>query len=125
MIVEQETTQEVEEKRKFERLEKSLKIQFGRLENLPDDAPDQEGDLLDISAGGLCFQSSEAIAIDTQLILRLEFPGWLADGDKWVATKDWNDVGTVQIVGRVVWVAVSQVHPDRFNIGVSFAGIIS
>ncbi|MEW6500732.1 MAG: PilZ domain-containing protein [Thermodesulfobacteriota bacterium] len=112
------------ERRRYDRLEKELAVRYCRLEKFGDSGPDRLGDLLDIGGGGLCFLSPEAIELGAQLVIRLEFPGWLADGDHWIATKNDDDVGTLHVIGMVVWVAVSRKNPAGYDIGVQFSGII-
>lgn len=114
----------VEENRKYERIEKNLAIRYGILEDFARNSFDMEGELLDIGAGGLHFLASEAIEISTPLVMQLEFPGWLAFEDKWIATKNDKDLGILQVIGMVVWVSVSHEYSDKFDIGISFSGVI-
>ena len=115
-----------EERRQEERVAKDLFVRFTRLEDLTADVPYQQGRLLDISGGGLCFLTEEAMPLGSQLVMILEFPGWHAAADgKWVATKMEKDVGVLQVVGMVSWVAVSRADPDRYETGVCFSGMVS
>lgn len=113
-----------EEHRKYDRIEKNLTIRYGRLEDFTKNSLEMEGELLDIGAGGLRFLASESVEISSPLVIQLEFPGWLAFEDKWIATKNDNDFGVLQVIGMVAWVAVSEEYPDKFDIGVSFSGVI-
>ncbi|HSR37194.1 MAG TPA: PilZ domain-containing protein [Desulfurivibrionaceae bacterium] len=112
------------ERRRYERVEKDLAVRYCRLERFGSGALDGLGELLDIGGGGLCFLAEESIELGAQLVLMLEFPGWLADGDHWIATKNDDDVGTLHVIGMVVWVAVSRKNPAAYDIGVQFSGIV-
>ncbi len=112
------------ERRRYERLAKELAVRYCRLERFAEGGLDGLGKLLDIGGGGLCFLSRESIELGAQLVIKLEFPGWLAAGDHWVATRDDNDVGTLHVIGMVVWVAVNRNDPTRYDIGVQFSGIV-
>jgi len=112
------------ERRKYERIEKRLGVRYGRLESYGAAGLDREGELLDISGGGLCFLADDPLELGSQVVVSLGFPGWKTEGDTWIATKNDDDVGTVKVVGMVVWVAVSRVEPGRFDIGLQFSGII-
>ena len=115
-----------EERRQDERFAKNLFVRFTRLEDLLDDVPYRDGQLLDISGGGLCFLAEEALPLGSQLVMVLEFPGWQAAADgKWVATKVEEDVGVLRAVGMVSWVAVSRAKPDRYETGVCFSGRVT
>lgn len=114
----------VEENRKYERIEKNLTVRYGILEDFAKSSFDMEGELLDIGAGGLHFLAPESIEISTPLVMQLEFPGWLAFEDKWIATKDDKDLGILQVIGMVVWVSVSREYPEKFDIGISFSGVL-
>ena len=124
MIIEQKDSGE--ERRQEERVGKNLFVRFTWLEDLKADVPYREGQLLDISGGGLCFLAEEAMPLGSQLVMVLEFPGWhaVADG-KWIATKAEEDVGVLQVIGMVSWVAVSRTNPDRYETGVCFSGMVT
>jgi hypothetical protein len=115
----------VEERRQEERVDKNLFVRFTRLEDLQADIPYREGQLLDISGGGLCFLAEESMPLGSQLVMVLEFPGWHAAADgKWIATKAEEDVGVLQVIGMVSWVAISRTKPDRYETGVCFSGMV-
>jgi len=123
-MIEQEDSNE--ERRQDGRVAKDLCVRFTRLEDLMGDVPYRDGQLLDISGGGLCFLAEDALPLGTQLVMVLEFPGWLASTDgKWVATKVEEDVGVLRAVGMVSWVAVSRAMPERYETGVSFSGRVT
>ncbi|MFA7346536.1 MAG: PilZ domain-containing protein [Desulfurivibrionaceae bacterium] len=115
-----------EERRQEERFAKNLFVRFTRLEDLLADVPYRDGQLLDISGGGLCFLTEEALPLGSQLVMVLEFPGWQAVADgKWIATKVEEDVGVLRAVGMVSWVAISRATPDKYETGVSFSGRVT
>jgi len=115
---------ESHDRRRYERLAKELAVHYCRLEHFGGAGLDGHGELLDISGGGLCFLADRAIELGTQLVIMLAFPGWLAHGDQWIATKNADDVGTLYVVGMVMWVAVSRTDPACYEIGVQFSGIV-
>ncbi|MBU4034394.1 MAG: PilZ domain-containing protein [Proteobacteria bacterium] len=115
-----------EERRQEERFAKKLFVRFTRLEDLMADVPYRDGQLLDISGGGLCLLAEEALPLGSQLVMVLEFPGWHAAADgKWIATKVEDDVGVLRVVGMVSWVAVSRDKPELYETGVSFSGMVT
>ena len=115
-----------EERRREERVAKNLVVRFTRLEDLLSDVPYRDGELLDISGGGLCFLTDDALPLGSQLVMVLEFPGWQAVADgKWVATKVEEDVGVLRAVGMVSWVAISRTTPDKYETGVCFSGRVT
>ncbi|MHB1014223.1 MAG: PilZ domain-containing protein [Desulfurivibrionaceae bacterium] len=124
MMIEHENSGE--ERRQEERVAKDLFVRFTRLEDILTDVPYRDGQLLDISGGGLCFLTEEVLPLGSQLVMVLEFPGWQAAADgKWIATKVEEDVGVLRAVGMVSWVAVSRSKPDRYETGVSFSGMVT
>lgn len=114
------------ERRQEERVAKDLVVRFTRLEDLQAEVSYRAGQLLDISGGGLCFLTEESLPLGSQLVMVLEFPGWHAAANgKWVATKVEEDVGVLQVIGMVSWVAVSRSKPDRYETGVCFSGMVT
>lgn len=114
------------ERRQEERLAKDLFVRFTKLEDLQAEVSYREGQLLDISGGGLCFLTEESLPLGSQLVMVLEFPGWHAAANgEWIATKVEEDVGVLQVIGMVSWVAVSRSKPDRYETGVCFSGLIT
>ena len=123
-MIEQEDSGE--ERRQEERVAKNLFVRFTRLEDIQDDVSYRDGQLLDISGGGLCFLAEESLPLGSQLVMLLEFPGWQAAADgKWIATKVEADVGVLRAVGMVSWVAINQADPDRYETGVCFSGMVT
>ncbi len=124
-MVTRDSGQENSERRRHDRLDKNFSIRYRRLEDLSDDVPDMEGELLDIGGGGARFLGSESLSKNTQLTMVLEFPGWMvADGDEWTITRNSNDVGILKVIGRVMWVAPCESDLGKYEIGVSFSGRI-
>ncbi len=113
------------ERRQHDRVSKNLTVRYTKLEDLVKDIPFQEGELVDMGGGGLCFQASEPVNLGSQLVVVLEFPGWQAAGGKWVATKAEEDVGVLQVIGMVVWVAASREKPGCYDIGLRFSGMVA
>lgn len=114
------------ERRQEERVAKKLSVSFIRLEDLMSNLPYRNGKLLDISGGGLCFQAEDALPLGSQLVMILEFPGWLTvAGSKWIATKVEKDVGVLQAVGMVSWISPSRTKPGYYDTGVTFSGLVT
>ena len=111
------------ERRKSPRLDKIIKMRYQRLENLSEKAPYQEGDLLDISGGGLRFIAPKPPEIDSQLVIVLEYPGWLSTQEENFSLPEANsDTGVLQALGRVLRVQASQAAPGKYEVGVQFSG---
>ena len=68
--------------------------------------------------------SPESIAINSKLVIQIDFPGWQAEGGKWIATKKDEDIAHLDVLGMVIWKAINQEYPDKFDIGVSFSGVL-
>lgn len=114
------------ERRQEDRVAKHLFVRFTRLEDIQANVPYREGQLLDISGGGLCFLVEESLPLGSQLVMVLEFPGWHAAANgKWIATKVEEDVGVLQVIGMVSWVAISRNKPDCYETGVCFSGMVT
>lgn len=63
------------DRRRHPRLGKIIKMRYQRLEKISRKLPYLEGDLVDISSGGLRFIAEESLEINSQLVVVLEFPG--------------------------------------------------
>ena len=124
MALQQEKVQYQQDNRKYERIEKNLGLRYGRLETFSQHSFTADGELLDISAGGLRLLTAESVPINTKLMIQIDFPGWQVENGKWVATKNEDDVANLDVVGLVVWKAINNEHPEKFDIGISFAGIL-
>ncbi|MDH3392791.1 MAG: PilZ domain-containing protein [Desulfobulbaceae bacterium] len=113
------------DKRLHERLRKSYRVTYRRMEDLASPSPPQEGVIIDVSGGGFCFLAGEPFEENSQLALLVEFPGWVADsrGD-WVATNDENDVAELEVLVEVLRYEASRTVPGRFEIGVRLCGRI-
>ena len=113
------------DQRLYERLSKSYRVMYRRMADLSRPSPAQEGVIIDVGGGGLCFLAGEPFAVDSQLALLVEFPGWVADGSgDWLATSDDNDVAELEVLAVVTRYEASQTVPGRFEIGVRFCGRI-
>lgn len=124
MALQQQKVQYRQDNRKYERIEKNLRLRYGILETFAQNSFTSEGELLDISAGGLRMLVAESVPINTKLMLQIDFPGWQAENGKWIATKNEEDVATLDVVGVVIWKAVNGEQPEKFDIGISFSGIL-
>ncbi|MDH4320408.1 MAG: PilZ domain-containing protein [Desulfobulbaceae bacterium] len=113
------------DKRLHERLRKSYRVTYRRMEDLSSPSPAREGVVIDVSGGGFCFLAGEPFEENSRLALLVEFPGWLADehGD-WIVTHDEKDVARLEVLVVVTRFAASRTVPGRFEIGVRICGRI-
>jgi c-di-GMP-binding flagellar brake protein YcgR len=110
------------ERRKHPRLDKIIKMRYQRLESLSEKTPYREATLLDISSGGLRFLVPKPLEINSQLVIVLEFPGWLnADERLSPAGNDGETTGVIQALGQVLRVQASETEPGQYEIGVQFS----
>ena len=113
------------DQRLHERLRKSYRVTYRRMDDLSSPSPAQEGVIIDVSGGGFCFLAGEPFDENIQLALRVEFPGWVADaGGDWVASGDDNDVAELEVLAVVTRYEASKAVPGRFEIGVRLCGRI-
>ena len=115
-----------EEKRSFDRLDKSFSMRFKVLASdcLPLGELNRQGQVCDIGAGGLRFISSGEIRKNEQLLILLEFSGWKVDGVEWIQTDNSDDQGTLKVLGRVMWCGEVDPENNEQEVGVSFLGRI-
>jgi len=113
-----------DERRRHDRFHRSSSISYRRFEDITKDAHAQRGNLCDFSGGGVRFLANQAIAKGTQIILELEFTGWVEDDDEWTNTGNPADVGTLKAIGEVMWCAGDTAQPGKHEIGVRFTGRI-
>jgi c-di-GMP-binding flagellar brake protein YcgR len=109
------------ERRKHPRLDKIIKMRYQRMESLSEKTPYLEGVLLDISSGGLRFLANNPLEINTQLVIVLQFPGWLNADEHWLPAGDNGETGVLQALGQVLRVQASQNEPGKYEIGVQFS----
>jgi hypothetical protein len=111
------------DRRKHPRLGKIIKMRYQHLEKISDKSPYLEGDLVDISSGGLRFLTEQPLEVNSQLVIVLEFPGWL-DADNHLVPSEKGEVGVLQAMGEVLRVQASQTDIGRFEIGVQISGYL-
>lgn len=109
------------ERRKHPRLDKIITMRYQKLESLSEKTPYEEGVLLDISSGGLRFLSNGPLAINSQLVIVLQFPGWLNDNGRWELAGNTGETGALQALGQVLRVQASPAEPGKYEIGVRFS----
>jgi hypothetical protein len=110
-----------EERRKHPRLDKVIKMRYQKMENIAKKAPYREGVLLDISSAGLRFLAPQPLEINSQLVIVLEFPGWLTEDNNWTPD-DRTERGVQQALGQVLRVQASQTEPGQFEVAVRLSG---
>ena len=111
-----------EERRRHGRFNKRTTILYRRFEDISQNKRAQRGELCDFSGGGVRFLASQALEKHSQLILELDFVGWLEEGDEWVQTGDPGDISKLKAIGAVMWCTTAEEQPDKFEVGVSFTG---
>jgi hypothetical protein len=110
-----------EERRKHPRLDKVIKMRYQKMENISRKDPYLEGVLLDISSAGLRFLAPKPLEINSQLVIVLEFPGWLTADNQWTPD-DQAEMGVQQALGQVLRVQASQTEPGQFEVAVQLSG---
>lgn len=111
-----------DERRQHDRLHRRSNISYRRFEDIAKNTHAQRGNLCDYSGGGVRFLANQAIDKGTQIILELEFAGWVEDGDEWTPTGDPGDIGILKAIGSVMWCAKDSAQPAKYEIGVRFTG---
>ena len=112
-----------EEKRRYDRLNKSYKVLYRGMADIATPSAAQEGVVIDVGGGGLSFLAGQPIEKGSQLVLLVEFTGWVAqDNGDWVVTHNDSDVAELEVVAEVIRYTVSASVPGRFEIGVRFRG---
>jgi c-di-GMP-binding flagellar brake protein YcgR len=109
------------ERRKHPRLDKIITMRYQKLESLSEKAPYLEGFLVDISSGGLRFLANNPLDINTQLVIVLEFPGWLNGDQRWSPPDTGGETGVLQALGEVLRVQASETEAGKYEIGVQFS----
>ncbi len=109
------------ERRRYPRLYRRFVIRYSAIEDLAGCTPCHVGELLDISAGGLRFQTDAEVGAGRQLLFEIELPGWRERNGDWRRTGKEEDRGVLRVIGVVVW--VKNGRPEvRCEVGVRFTG---
>jgi hypothetical protein len=111
-----------QERRKHPRLDKIIKMRYQKLESISKKMPYLEGVLLDVSSAGLRFLAEQPLDIDSQLVIVLEFPGWLTDDNLWTPADHNDEMGVQQALGQVLRVQASEMEPGKFEVAVQLSG---
>jgi len=113
---------QLRDRRMHERLLRSFRMRYGLMEDLSSRLADKDAELLDIGGGGIRFLTEERLSSGSQLMVELEIPGWqVTDGD-WTSTSNREDVGKLQVIGIVAWVASSISKAGCYEVGLRFIG---
>lgn len=111
-----------QDRRKHDRLLRNFQMRYSFLEDLSRHRAEKEAELLDIGGGGIRFLTDERLSDGSQLMIELEIPGWqVKDGD-WVPSNSREDIGQLQVIGVVMWVAASKSRAGRYEVGLRFTG---
>lgn len=110
------------ERRQYKRLVKNGHISYWLVDGgRPNAAAIHRGTILDLGAGGVRFLVEEQVGKNALLGMTMEFIGWRLEGEELVATGNKADVGTMEMVGYVMWQTPSSAHFDKYEIGVRFS----
>lgn len=109
------------ERRNFERMVRSASISYRRMEYIVDDEM-LDGTMLDCSSGGVRFTVTETYMKNDQLLMELEFDGWVDNGEKWLWTDNGDDIGVLRVIGAVMWCKKSSDLLGNYEVGVRFTG---
>ncbi len=112
------------ERRRHERAGKKGIVMFRRFEDLNDDRRDLNGELIDIGGGGIRFFTSEKLAEQTPLVIRLDLPAWSGEEDQLASKIKSADLGELKILGMVVRAEEAKTANGKYEIGVRFSGSI-
>ena len=114
------------ERRFYNRVGKSFSMYYRvwAPDALPIGELDRQGDVCDISAGGLRFITEGELNKNEQLIILLEFSGWKVDGEEWISTGNPDDNGKLKVLGRVMWCNKLTANSEQ-EVGICFVGSIS
>lgn len=114
--------QNLQNRRKHERLSRRFRMRFSILEDLSRRQAEKDAELVDIGGGGLRFLADERLADGSQLLIALEIPGWRVTDEDWKATSNLEDIGILQVIGIVMWAAPSDRKTGCYEIGLRFTG---
>jgi len=117
-----ELLKKIEERRRHERMLCAYSMHYGELNDISTAQVDKSATLLDISGGGLRFSINEPDIDASQLIIRLDIPGWLVMNGDWQPSNRSSDIGILHVVCRVVW--IKKKKGSKTEIGVRFTGQI-
>ena len=96
-------SQEVRD-RKYPRVKESCQVKYQVVKDAPTERPEQGGIAVNISGGGMCLSSDEAIELGSMMTLEMTL----------------SHLPTpVMALGRVVWCEPSA-EPGKFDVGVEF-----
>ena len=110
------------ERRRHERLTKKFSMRYSLADEVLDTNFASEGEIIDISAGGVRFLSPEELTKNTQLAILLQFQGWNVQNENWFQTDNKNDHGELAVIGVVMWSDASRNKTGYYEVGVRFAG---
>ncbi len=111
------------ERRRYPRLYRRFAVRYSVMEDLAGCAPCHGGELLDISAGGLRFQTDVGVSSGSQLLFEIELPGWRERDGDWRRTGREEDRGVLRVIGVVIWVKNGRPGVGH-EVGVRFTGQI-
>ena len=110
------------ERRRYERLDRKFDIRYRRLDEMFAVDCDRKATLCDFGGGGVRFVGKEKLEKNQQVVVRIEFSGWKAEGDEWVHTGNDGDSGVLKAIGRVMWSALCKHSDNEYEVGVMFTG---
>jgi len=115
------------ERRNHERLSNiEHRLSFRRMESVPVAAESEtQARLLDYGGGGVRFACPEHLPKNTQILIRMEFPGWQEGNETWMKTGEVEHAGRLTLIGAVMWSLASEGEPGVFETGVRFIGRIT
>ena len=118
------STSSITERRTHDRIRRNLKIRFGAFWDLSQESWDNEGDIIDFGGGGVKFVTLDSVEKGTQLILLIEFPGWISDAEEWAESQDTANVGVLKVIGEVLRVEPRGPDSKESEVAVRFSGRI-
>jgi len=113
----------VSELRRFLRLAKPYRVEYGLFPLSGRDGEIRSSVLKNISGGGLLFHSPDPFPLGRQILLKIQLTGWREHGDELIESENENETVILTAIAEVKW---SEPDPEAsgFAIGVEFLGRI-
>jgi len=92
----------MDERRKYTRLEKLYRIEYGPFETLVNKETLKTSTLVNLSGGGALFCSEDAYAAGSQLFLKIYIAGWCHDEGELIKIEEKGRELTLKVVAEVV-----------------------
>lgn len=106
-----------DDRRQFKRQFKQSIVHFQVVESQGDPGPDQEGEMVDYSQGGMRFSTKEPIKKNTKIYIKLDSEEW---GKELTIVWRNKDRSLLEVIGSVIWCLERPGNPGEFEVGARF-----